>query len=286
MPTSKRKAKVSRSDSSLKKKQCFDEETDKAKCVKSPYFDAGKLDHLNPGPSHQDTTSSVDTKASSGFEADKRLPSSFYKTSCLELARNLLGQVLVRRCPMSGRLLCGRVVETEAYLGSEDKAAHSYKGKKTEKNSAMFMEPGTAYVYNIYGMYCCFNISSEGEGAAVLLRAIEPLQGIETMTCNRSNQRKEGAKALKTKELCNGPSKFCQALAISKNTINKQDLVSCPDIWMVAGDKVSDQSVVVSKRINIGYAEEFVDKPYRFYILDNNCVSVRDKKAEELLKSG
>ncbi|XP_033749821.1 putative 3-methyladenine DNA glycosylase isoform X2 [Pecten maximus] len=274
----KRKAKAKQTDSKIAKKQCLNEETDKTDSVKSRYFDTDKEELLSPGPSC--------TVQNSGFEADKRLSSSFYKKSCLQLARNLLGQVLVRRCPTSGGLLCGKVVETEAYLGNEDKAAHSYKGKKTEKNSAMFMDPGTAYVYNIYGMYCCFNISSEGEGAAVLLRAIEPIQGLEAMTCNRSNQRKEGSKALKTKDLCNGPSKFCQALAISKNAINKQDLVSSPDIWMVAGDQIDDQHVVNSKRINIGYAEEFVDKPYRFYILDNKCVSVRDKKAEELLRSG
>ncbi|XP_060063687.1 uncharacterized protein LOC132544133 [Ylistrum balloti] len=262
--------------SDLKRKAKVNQ-TDSKKAKRSPYFDNDKEKLGNQGPSNTGQTLDI--------EADKRLPSSFYKKACLQLAKDLLGQVLVRRCPASGDLLCGKIVETEAYLGKEDQAAHSYQGKKTEKNSAMFMDPGTAYVYNIYGMYCCFNISSEGEGAAVLLRAIEPLQGLETMTKNRTTASKEGTKALKIKELCNGPSKFCQALAISKNVVNKQDLVHSPDIWLVAGDKIDDLHIVVSKRINIGYAGDWVDRPYRFYILDNYCVSVRDKIAEEVLRS-
>ncbi|XP_021362657.1 probable DNA-3-methyladenine glycosylase [Mizuhopecten yessoensis] len=279
MPKLKRKAKNDEEDASKAKKSCQNKEADSnnQKIVKSPDFDSKTIPSANPGPSKK--------AVNSGFEADKRLPALFYRKSCLQLAKDLLGRVLVRRCPTSGDLLCGKIVETEAYLGREDKAAHSYKGKKTDKNSAMFMDPGTAYVYNIYGMYCCFNVSSEGEGAAVLLRAIEPIQGLEIMTRNRSAQRKETAKALKSKELGNGPSKFCQALAITKNTINKQDLVSSPDIWMVAGENIDDRQVVASKRINIGYAEDWVDKPYRFYVLDNSCVSVRDKSAEALLRS-
>lgn len=92
-----------------------------------------------------------------------RLVKSFYKQDCESLAKALLGKVLVRYCKDTGKRLSGLIVETEAYLGGEDKGAHSFNGKRTNKNEAMFMEPGTCYVYNIYGMYCCMNISSEGK---------------------------------------------------------------------------------------------------------------------------
>lgn len=92
-----------------------------------------------------------------------RLVKSFYKQDCESLAKALLGKVLVRYCKDTGERLSGLIVETEAYLGKEDKGAHSFNGKRTNKNEAMFMEPGTCYVYNIYGMYCCMNISSEGK---------------------------------------------------------------------------------------------------------------------------
>lgn len=124
-----------------------------------------------------------------------------------------------------------------------------------------------------------------GEGAAVLLRALEPIHGQDVMDQNRGKQRKDGAKALKPKELSNGPSKFCHALGITKNSINKQDLTSSPDVWIVAGEEIADSRRVVSKRINIGYAEDWTDKPFRFYVLDNVCVSARDKEAEKTLQS-
>ncbi|KAK9534748.1 hypothetical protein VZT92_007173 [Zoarces viviparus] len=104
-----------------------------------------------------------------------RLEDDFFKQPCIRLAKALLGKVLVRRCA-DGTELRGRIVETEAYLGGEDKASHSAGGKRTERTTAMFMKPGTIYVYPIYGIYLCMNVSSEGEGAAVLLRSLEPLQ--------------------------------------------------------------------------------------------------------------
>jgi DNA-3-methyladenine glycosylase len=108
----------------------------------------------------------------------KRLDQSFFqKLSCEGLAEALLGKRLVRILP-NGSKLVGEIIETEAYLGvGIDKASHSYSGKHTPRNSAMFMRSGTIYVYSIYGMYVCMNFSSEGEGAAVLLRALRPVQG-------------------------------------------------------------------------------------------------------------
>ncbi|XP_069485209.1 DNA-3-methyladenine glycosylase [Ambystoma mexicanum] len=113
-----------------------------------------------------------------------RLGPEFFDRPCVTLAQALLGQVLVRKLPC-GTELRGRIVETEAYLGGEDAASHSAGGRRTDRNVAMFMSPGTLYVYQIYGVYYCLNISSQGEGAAVLLRALEPLHGQDTMTQSR-----------------------------------------------------------------------------------------------------
>ena len=193
---------------------------------------------------------------------------SFFSIDCETLAQHLLGSILARRLP-SGDVCRGRIVETEAYLGREDKAAHSYNGKKTERNTATFMQPGTAYVYSIYGMHCCFNISSDGEGAAVLIRALEPLEGAEFM-----RERRKAAK--KDRDLCSGPAKLCQAMGIDK-FCNKLDLVSCDSLWVEPRDQkatpISDADIVKSARIGVDYAEEWAKKPLRFYIKGNPCVS-------------
>lgn len=160
----------------------------------------------------------------------------------------------------------GRIVETEAYLGGEDKAAHSYSGKMTKRNQAMFMPPGTAYVYSIYGMHHCFNISSRGPGAAVLVRALEPLGGIEHM-------RKCHKVARKERDLCNGPGKLCQALGIDK-TCDRLDLTSSKYMWVelpvaggcAGGDDRDRSEVVESARVGVAYAgEEWAGKLLRFY---------------------
>lgn len=158
------------------------------------------------------------------------------------------------------------IVETEAYLGREDKAAHSYNGKKTERNAAMFMPPGTAYVYSIYGMHCCFNISSRGDGAAVLVRALEPVAGTEVM-----REKRKAAK--KDKDLCSGPAKLCQAMSIDKSC-NKVDLVSSNHLWVEpAASAIESADIVKSTRVGIDYAGEWAKKPLRFYIKGNSCVS-------------
>uniref|UniRef100_A0A8D0HSS6 DNA-3-methyladenine glycosylase n=1 Tax=Sphenodon punctatus TaxID=8508 RepID=A0A8D0HSS6_SPHPU len=166
------------------------------------------------------------TKSNKFFSAEMTIPSKlgsdFFNQSCISLARSFLGQILVRKLP-DGRELRGRIVETEAYLGGEDKASHSSGGRQTPRNAAMFMKPGTLYVYQIYGIHFCMNVSSQGEGAAVLLRSLEPLQGLDTMRQLRSTQRKGTAKPLKDWELCNGPSKLCHALDINK-TFDQRDL--------------------------------------------------------------
>ncbi|XP_077590290.1 DNA-3-methyladenine glycosylase [Stigmatopora nigra] len=211
----------------------------------------------------------------------RRLGDDFFFQPCVSLAKALLGKVLVRRYD-DGTELKGRVVETEAYLGGEDQASHSAGGKRTPRNAAMFMKPGTIYVYPIYGIYLCMNISSQGEGAAVLLRSLEPLGGLPVMRRLRAARRKDGAQPLKDKDLCNGPSKLCQALDIPR-AFDRLDLASDSEVWLEdadtdAGDATA--AVVAASRIGIESHGEWAKKLLRFYLRGNAFVSVRDKMAE------
>lgn len=215
-------------------------------------------------------------------EQDNRLGADFFDQPCICLAKAFLGKVLVRRCA-DGTELRARVVETEAYLGGEDKASHSARGKRTERNTAMFMKPGTIYVYPIYGIYLCMNVSSQGEGAAVLLRALEPLQGQPLMRQLREAKRREGARLLKDKELCNGPSKLCQALDIPR-CFDRRDIASDPEVWLEKDTQTgpSDKrEVVTAARIGVESHGEWATKPFRFYIRGHPCVSVVNKDAEK-----
>ncbi|XP_063847353.1 DNA-3-methyladenine glycosylase-like [Scylla paramamosain] len=221
----------------------------------------------------------------------QRITEGFYDQECVALAKALLGKVVVR--VVDGRRVSARVVETESYLGGPDQASHSCGGKRTPRNEPMYMKPGTAYVYSIYGMYHCFNVSSRGDGACVLVRAAEPLEGLEMMVQGRGARRGATAPPLKPHQLCNGPSKLCQALALTKESANKLDLAESDVFWMeeeeekeqedgIRGAGVGEGQVVVSARIGIdSYGAEWAKKPLRFYILGNKCVSVRDKQAEK-----
>lgn len=194
-----------------------------------------------------------------------RLNREFFDQPCKDLAIALLGTVLVRR--LGKCLMKGRIVETEAYLGGEDKAAHSYDGKKTPRNEAMFMTPGTCYVYSIYGVHNCVNISSRGEGAAVLIRALEPVDGVEMM---RQLRKKTIGKE---HELCKGPGNLCKALNITKDC-NKVDLTAHDDIWVELGQPTSTDEVLSSSRIGVDYAgPEWSAKLLRFFVKDCQAVS-------------
>ncbi|GAB1610298.1 DNA-3-methyladenine glycosylase-like [Argonauta hians] len=224
-------------------------------------------------------TKMVDDKSSTGnvsqFDPDLRLTATFYQKECIDLSRGLLGQNIIRTFD-DGSQVCGKIVETEAYCGIEDDCCHSYNSRRTERTEAMFMSPGTLYVYTIYGMYSCMNISSSGDGCAVLIRALEPVSGLEQMQCARS--QKNPSKPMKEKNLCNGPSKLCQALGISKETFNKQDLTSSQHIWLSGGEAVAPSEIGVSKRINLSADKGWVDKPLRFFIKNNPFVSVKSVK--------
>ena len=168
------------------------------------------------------------------------------------------------------------------YPGGDDRASHSYQGKRTDRNRAMFAQPGTAYVYMTYGMYFCFNISSRGEGAAVLLRALEPTAGIEQMKqLRKASTKSKKTKEVKDKELCNGPSKLCQAFGINKANTNMMDMADGESEMWIEDHDGDEVDVVVSTRIGIaGAGEESANKPFRLYEKDNQCVSVIDKKTK------
>ena len=215
-----------------------------------------------------------------------RLTSADFSRPCVDLSKFLLGKSLCRLTPGTQETLRARIVEVEAYPGHSDGASHSFL-KRTERNKAMFMAAGTVYVYSIYGMYHCFNISSEGEGAAVLIRALEPVSGLDTMRANREAKRKVKTgvkKPMKDKDLCSGPSKLCQAFNINKD-LNCVDLRDSEEIWLEDGDTVPEDNMVNSTRIGIeGAGPEWSQLKLRWYILDNKNVSVRDKFAESVLK--
>jgi DNA-3-methyladenine glycosylase len=181
-----------------------------------------------------------------------------------QAARLLLGKLLVRR--MEDALLVGRIVETEAYLGLEDPAAHAFAGR-TARNSVLFGPPGHAYVYFIYGMHSCLNVSCEPEGQAgcVLIRALEPLAGMETM--RRLRDLNETAKP---RLLTSGPGRLCQAFGITRAGHNGADLLSEQSDLQLRDDSYAAHSIAVTPRIGISKAAE---RPLRFLLQGNACVS-------------
>ncbi|XP_053203367.1 uncharacterized protein LOC128388043 isoform X2 [Panonychus citri] len=206
-------------------------------------------------------------------QSENRLGVEFFNSnSCFELAKRLLGKVICRRSRLNGSILAGMIVETECYPGGDDQASHSYKGKKTPRNEPMFMDPGSAYVYFTYGMYHCFNISSCGEGAAVLIRALKPVSGLKEQSTNRLSFRK------KSKPTCSSSSSHSD---IDKETINKENLILSNIIWLVGYKDYPDEEITFSKRIGINTDAESRNQLWRFYIRDSHYVSVRDEKKRE-----
>ncbi len=199
-----------------------------------------------------------------------KLTREFYTRNVLEVSRDLLGKLLVYE--NNGRRIIGRIVEVEAYMGPNDKAAHSYGGKVTERTKVMYKEGGYVYIFMIYGMYYCFNIvaANENEPQAVLIRAIEPVEDIEIMSKNRYKKNYHELTSYQRKNLSNGPGKLCNAMNIDK-TLNGEDL--CGDKIYVVESEEENFETVSSKRIGIDYAEEAKDFLWRFYIKDNKYVS-------------
>jgi DNA-3-methyladenine glycosylase len=181
----------------------------------------------------------------------RKLPRSFYDRKTIVVAKELLGNFLVHKSRGIQRI--GRIVETEAYLGPHDLAAHSVRGL-TERNKVMFGPPGRAYVYFIYGIYFCMNVVTEREGhaSAVLLRAIEPIKNVEGRTC--------------------GPGLLCRAMKIDKH-LNGHDLLS-DNFFIAEPAKTEIFSTIKRPRVGIEYAKHWTKRHLRFYIKDNPFVSL------------
>jgi DNA-3-methyladenine glycosylase len=188
----------------------------------------------------------------------KRLTRKFYNRPTLKVARELLGKYLVVK--EGGNYVSGKIVETEAYIGPDDPASHAYRGM-TPRNKVMFGDPGYAYVYLTYGMHHCLNFVTERKGfpAAVLIRALEPAEGIEIMKTRRKTED--------LRNLTSGPAKLCQALGIDR-TLNGADL--CSDTIYVEDRGNTSTKIVSTSRIGI---KEGKDKKWRFYIENNKFVS-------------
>jgi DNA-3-methyladenine glycosylase len=193
-----------------------------------------------------------------------RLCRDFFARDTLSVARGLLGQRLVRM--LDGERLSGRIVEVEAYVGEEDQASHARFGR-TGRNAPMYGPPGHAYVYFVYGMHYCLNVVTEREGfpAAVLVRALEPLEGIELMRARRGGRTDV--------ELTSGPARLCQALGIDRR-FDGVDLC-LPDgrLFIERDAAVSDDAVAAGPRIGVRGDETALTVPWRFYVRGNRYVS-------------
>jgi DNA-3-methyladenine glycosylase len=213
------------------------------------------------------------------------LERAFFEDAPERVAPRLLGKLLVAKT--SAGVVAGRIVEVEAYLGphtaTPDPAAHSHRGP-TPRNQVLFGPAGHAYVYSIYGRYFCMNFSCEKEGLAgsVLLRALEPVSGVEQMARNRglppssfaaANEKGWGNPKIEPEtacELTGGPGRLCQALGISRETHNGLDLLDPKSPLQVRDDGMRVKRVLVTRRIGIRHA---VELPLRFALAGNECVS-------------
>ena len=196
----------------------------------------------------------------------KLLTPAFFDRDPRRVARALLGKLLIRK---AGRhRLTGRIVETEAYLGANDAAAHSASGK-TERNAVIWGPPGHAYVYFIYGNHHCLNVSclQEGEAGCVLFRALEPVEAIEEMAAARglTTTGKNGLRSISS-----GPGRLCEALGITRARDNGKDLTDAKSDLQICEDSYHVRRIVVTRRIGI---TKSADEPLRFAIAANAFVS-------------
>ena len=182
-----------------------------------------------------------------------------------EIARDLLGRILVH-----GET-AGRIVETEAYLGMTDRACHAWDGRRSPRLEPLYGPPGHAYIYLIYGMYHCLNVVCQEESTpeCVLIRALEPLEGLETMA-ERSGSR------LKPGQLCAGPGRLCRAMGLDRSLSGASLLAG--NFFLAEGTPVPEQDVLSSLRIGVDYAGEDRDRPWRYFVKGSPFVSKAPKK--------
>lgn len=203
-----------------------------------------------------------------------KLAREFYERNGLLVAKDLLGKTLVHK--KAEGTTSGIIVEVEAYMGPHDAAAHTYKNLCSGRTEVIYGQGGFAYVYLIYGMYNCFNVVANvaNEPEALLIRALEPVEGLDLMSLRRYKGKHKDSTEKKKKllqGLCSGPGKLCQAMAISKDH-NKADL--CGDsLFIIDGPPIPEDQVLATPRINIDYAGEAIHYPWRYLIKDSPYIS-------------
>ncbi len=195
----------------------------------------------------------------------KRIGRRFFERDTIEVAYDILGKYIVRKT--GNEKLVGKIIEVEAYIGPDDKAAHSYGGKITERNRVEYEKGGLIYIYLVYGMYWQLNFvtSLKGKPECLLVRALEPV---------------EPKKVTGKVNLANGPGKLCGWLKLDKNFYG-EDLIKSKRIWLEdRGERLKKSDIVADKRVGIDYAgEKWANKKWRFYIKNNKFVSKRNNKA-------
>ena len=197
--------------------------------------------------------------------ASTKLPRDFYtRSNVLTVARDILGKLLVVPDEQCGRV-SGKIVEVEAYRGPEDRASHAFGGRRTKRTETMYQLGGIAYVYFVYGMYNQFNVVTNVENIphAILVRALEPVEGIELMRARRHSHP--------DRNLTNGPGKLCVAMGIDRK-LDRADLLG-ERVWLEEFERVPASKIGKGPRIGIDYAEAWIEKPWRFWIRDNPYVS-------------
>lgn len=191
----------------------------------------------------------------------RKLPTEFYKTDALSLARALLGKVLVS-C-RDGKLTAVIISDTEAYMGKSDRACHAYGGHRSPSNESMYLTGGHAYVYLIYGMYHCMNVTANEENIpeAVLIRGALPFFGIDTMLSRRSLPGRTPSTSLR-RHLADGPGKLCRAMAVDKSADSLR--LDGDELYICDADLAPTGDIAASARLNIDYAGEDALRPWRF----------------------
>lgn len=193
------------------------------------------------------------------------LPRAFYERDAVRLARALLGRIVVHRTREG--TVAARIVETEAYRGPADRAAHTFGGRRTPRNEVMWGPAGHAYVYFVYGMHWCLNAVAAGEGIpeAVLLRAAEPLEGLDLARSRR-------ARPVRDALLLSGPANLCRALGVDRAR-NGADLTAGGDLVIAAGEPPSRARIRATPRIGVAYAGADALRPWRFVLAGSPALS-------------
>jgi len=241
-----------------------------------------KLGNLQSAEVDRDPSPSP--SSGSGFQKKTRaqlLARSFFNRDPRRVARDLLGKLIVRK--QGGKILAGRIVETEAYLGTNDLAAHAAAGR-TARNLVLWGPPGHAYVYFIYGVHYCLNISClpDGEAGCVLIRALEPVAGCEEMARARKLQELNFESIRDLRKLLSGPGRLCQALSITRPRDNGKDMLSPRSDLQVKDDGSKAGKIQITPRIGIRKSAEM---PLRYVLAENVFVSVSQRTSAIQKKS-